>query len=67
MKNLTSQQATTLLIGSGIAAFFASIAIFGPWSLRATRRRCTSLTSNKGLRRNFYSAQTGSAVTFSVD
>ena len=31
MKNLTSQQATTLLIGSGIAAFFASIAIFGPW------------------------------------
>jgi len=31
MKNLTSRQATTLLIGSGIAAFFASIAIFGPW------------------------------------
>ena len=31
MKNLTSQQVTTLLIGSGIAAFFASIAIFGPW------------------------------------
>ena len=31
MKNLTSQQATTLLIGSGIAAFFTLIAIFGPW------------------------------------
>ena len=31
MKNLTSQQVTTLLIGSGIAAFFTLIAIFGPW------------------------------------